>query len=353
MFKVRGFPRKNLKWWFSQESFIDLDPDFQRTGQVWKDLDRAFLIDSILNGYDVPKIYIADFSTHDIPALNKHKKKYAVIDGKQRLTAAFAFFRDKLPLAKKFKLESNPSLALGGLRYTELKKKHREVARLVEKFVLDIKVIETSDRRRIHDVFLRLNKASKALNGAEVRNAIIGRCVDAIRDLGKHRFFRQKIRFPTNRSQEKNATAKMLLLEYHGPSETKKKNLDAFVLEIGEAGSGRFNKTVARTRRNLDVMARVFKDQDALLGAQGHIALYYLFISRLRANELKSVRDFLVAFEAKRRKNRARNRLSQAGDAQLDAFDLTSRSTNDKSSLESRLKIIRSRHKHWKAHKQI
>lgn len=346
MFKVRAFPKKNLKWWFKNRTSIDLDPDFQRTSQVWKDRDKAFLIDSILNGFDIPKIYIADFTKHNIPALNVRAKSYAIIDGKQRLTAIFAFLNDRLPLQKKFVLESDPRLRLGNLRFSDLKKEHPRIAKIIEKYVLDVKSIQTDDRIQINNVFLRLNKASKALNGAEVRNAMIGKAVDAIRDLGKHRFFVRRIRFSTDRGQERNASAKILVLEYEGgPAETKKKNLDRFVITVGD-GNGRFNGTLRRVKANMNVLDGLFRDQDPLLGAQGHLPLYYMFISRLRAADQKRVRAFLEAFERQRVRNR--NRTTGRGDRDLDTYDLASRSTNDRISFVTRLRVIRAKFAAWK-----
>lgn len=346
MFKISAFSRKNLKWWSQHQTAIDLDPDFQRTSRVWRDRDKAFLIDSILNGFDIPKIYIADFTRHNLPALNRHGKSYVVIDGKQRLTAIFAFFHDRLPLHRKFVLESQPTRELGGLRWSALKRHHPRIAKIIERYALDVKVIETDDRRKINDVFLRLNKASKALNGAEVRNAMIGQAVDAIRELGANRFFVRKIRFATDRSQERNASAKILLLEYEGgPAETKKKNLDQFVIHVGENGGGRFNRTMRRVKANMDALYGSFQDQDPLLGAQGHLPLYYMFISRLRTADRVGVRDFLESFERQRVLNR--NSTSRH-DRELDRFDLASRTINDRSSLETRLRIVRSRYAAWR-----
>ena len=344
MFRVKAFPKKNLKWWFRKETAIDFDPDFQRTSRVWHDGDKAFLIDSILNGFDIPKIYIADFTNHNIPALNRRGKSYAIIDGKQRLTAIFAFLHNRLPLRKKFIFESQPTLRLGNLRFRELKRQQPQIAQIIEKFVLDVKVIETDERKKINDVFLRLNKAAKALNGAEIRNAMIGKAVEAIRTLAKDRFFLRRIRFATDRSQDRNTLAKILFLEYEGgPAETKRKSLDRFVITVGENGSGRFNRTIRRVKANLNVLHGLFRNQDPLLAAQGHLPLYYMFISRLRSTDRTAVRDFLETFE----RQRVRNRNTRGGDRALDAYDLASRSTNDKASFETRLRVIRERFAAW------
>jgi hypothetical protein len=101
MFEVMAFEARTLSWWYDQKDNIDLDPLYQRRAQLWSERDREFLIDSILNGYDVPKIYIADF-TFGLTKLHSTNKRYSVIDGKQRLGAIFDFFENKLRLAEDF-----------------------------------------------------------------------------------------------------------------------------------------------------------------------------------------------------------------------------------------------------------
>jgi hypothetical protein len=346
MFLLKSFPKKNLRWWFANKDRIDFDPDFQRKSTVWKGPDQAFLIDSILNGFDVPKLYIDDFTTHNVPELNTRGKSYAIIDGKQRLTAIVAFRQDKFALSSKFVLTSDPTRSLKGLKYGELKRNHPPVAALFDKYVLDVKSIETNEREKINEVFRRLNEASKALNGAENRNARIGKAVDAIRQISQHRFLTTRIRFDTSRSQEKNAAAKLLLLEFDGrsPKDTKKLQLDEFVVSIGAVGSGRFDRCVTRVSAQLDRLSEVFQNQDELLAAQGNIPLYYLFVSRLKAAERKKVRLFLLWFEKARRKNRN----ARLGDSDFDSYDINNRSTNDAGSYRERLRVIRKKHTEWK-----
>lgn len=347
MFKISNFPKKTLRWWLAHESSIDFNPEFQRTDRVWKQPEQAFLIDSILNDFEIPRLYIIDFSRHNIPALNRRRKRYAVIDGKQRVTAMFAFLNGKVKLSRLFHIESDPSLSLGGLRYPELKAREPRIARIIENFTPEVRVVESDDHARVNQFFLRLNKASKALNGAEIRNAFIEEAVDAIRVLSKDSFFRHKISFDTSRSQEKNAAAKVLLLEYEaGAAETKKNNLDRFVKKPGLAQSGRFKRALRRVTRNLKIMHSLFRDQDPLLGAQGHIPLYYLFITRLKAPNRQTVRAFIDDFE--RERVTYRNRTSGRINVALSEYDLASRTTNDKNSIEKRLRILRDKHAVWK-----
>jgi len=349
MFKISNHPKESLQWWLARASSIDMNPKFQRTDRVWKSPEQAFLIDSILNDFEVPRLYVIDFSKHNIPELNQRGKRYAVIDGKQRLTAMFAFLKNKVKLHRHFRLETDPNLSLGGLKYKELKARDAKLAALVEDFPPEVRVVESDDVARVIQFFLRLNKASKALNGAEMRNAFIEKAVDAIRVLSKHPFFRRRIRFDTSRSQEKNAAAKILLLEYEGnAAETKKGNLDRFVKQPGLAGSSQFKKALKNATKNLKVMQGIFHDHDPMLSAQGHVPLYYFFISRLKAAERAGVRTFIEDFE--RERVAYRNRTSGKVNVALNEYDLASRTTNDKKSIEKRLRIIRKKYALWKKH---
>ncbi len=77
---------------------IDIDPPYQRPSGAWDRTGRQRLIDSLLNGYDIPKFYLHDLRGQH-PTL-----VYAVIDGKQRLTTIWSFLEDGFPLADDFVL---------------------------------------------------------------------------------------------------------------------------------------------------------------------------------------------------------------------------------------------------------
>ncbi|EGU6938486.1 DUF262 domain-containing protein, partial [Salmonella enterica] len=64
------------------EGNVDLNPDFQRRN-VWDNQKRSRLIESLMIGYPVPEIVLAE--------VIGQKKKYVVIDGKQRLLAIYGF----------------------------------------------------------------------------------------------------------------------------------------------------------------------------------------------------------------------------------------------------------------------
>src|SRR5437016_1800533 len=108
-FRVRQFEVKTLSWWYARRSKIDMSPPYQRHGRLWSATDKAYLIDSILNGFDVPKIYVADFTWGD-SKLNKKRLPYAIIDGKQRFEAIFEFYDGLITLNDDFVYREDRSL---------------------------------------------------------------------------------------------------------------------------------------------------------------------------------------------------------------------------------------------------
>src|SRR5580692_8213368 len=137
MFQILKLEPKPVIWWVSQRSKIDVKPEYQREGRLWSRADKAFLIDSILNGYDIPKIYMADF-TVGVVKLNRKGLPYAIIDGKQRLEAINDFYSGKLLLDGEFVFQPNPKLKLAQLGYSDLKKNYPEIAGIFDSWPLSV-----------------------------------------------------------------------------------------------------------------------------------------------------------------------------------------------------------------------
>ena len=227
MFQILKLEAKPLLWWSTQQAKIDMQPVYQREGRLWSRADKAYLIDSILNGYDIPKIYIADFTVGGAK-LNKRGLPYAIIDGKQRLEAVFDFYNGNLLLDDEFVFQANPKLKLAGLGYPDLTKRYPEVADAFNTWPLSVVHVVTDEPEKIDELFVRLNR-SKPLTGAEIRNAMAGPVTELNRLLIKHELFRSCVSFSKKRAQDKNAATKLLLFEYSGmPVETKKASLDKF-----------------------------------------------------------------------------------------------------------------------------
>lgn len=339
---LRISPHKpmTLIWWWKNRSQIDFDPPYQRRGRLWSAADKAYLIDSIINGFDVPKLYLADFQFGQ-SKLNNARLPYAIIDGKQRLEAVFDFFDNKLTLGSKFTYRKVPSLALSGLSLRDLKKSYPSVADDFENASLDIMSVFADEEDDIHEIFVRLNK-SKPLTGAEIRNAIVGPVPDVIRTLATHDFFVENIKFGVLRAGDLNAVAKILLFEYAGEmTATKKKNLDEFAKD-GNIDRQKLELSSRRVIDTLNTMTEIFIPKDVLLSSAGIFPVYYWFVKGVREEAWSMVRRFLVWFEDARRENRERQKLQLGSnlDPNFSRFDTLNRSTNDLQSHIGRVAIL-------------
>ncbi len=342
MFSVRPFEARTLSWWSDERKNLDLSPSYQRRGRIWPTSDKAFLIDSVLNGYDIPKIYVADF-TYVSSSLNLARKPFAVIDGRQRLEAFFDFFDDHFPLADTFVFLEEATLRLNGLTYSQLKSKHPRIASRFENFNLSVMSVITDDEARINDLFVRLNR-SKPLSGAEVRNAMSGDVPEMIRRISGHQFFRDKISFNVNRKQDQNAAAKFLLLEHRGALvDTKKFNLDRFVKEALLSESTAIGAAADRVLKVLDRVAPCFDDRDPGLKLATGLPVYYWYFRNNEVSEETANR--VRAFEDARRSNKKTVSAGElgAGDEELQQYDYFNRSPDDATSHERRYQILLSR----------
>lgn len=162
-------------------SSIDDSPAYQRGGDAWSLGQRQRFIDSLLNGYDVPKLYL-----HDLRGQHP-TKVYAVVDGKQRLHAIWSFLADGFGLAEDFVVGGPPPATLRrpaaaptpSSRFSELDPQWQEL--LLGTF-LSVVLIREADEADIDDLFARLNDGTP-LTAAERRNALGGSVATLIRDV--------------------------------------------------------------------------------------------------------------------------------------------------------------------------
>ena len=316
---------------------LDRDP----SGESW--------FPAMLNGFDIPKIYLAELAL--LPdELRTPGKARAVIDGRQRFETLFDWFGGKLRLNDDFVLFEDPAVNAGGLNSRELAASHPRLASRVEKFQLSVMEVSTDNQDEINQLFIRLNQ-SKPLTGGETRNAMAGAAPAVLRRLARHAFFETRIRFSVLRGGDLNSAAKLLLIEFVGNLvDVKKRRLDTFVREIAregvqaEASVDTLELSEAAVARVLDAMSEVFTERDWLLRTQGQIPVYYWLIRDVGPHPL--LRDFLLAFEQDRENNRrlvGEVGTTGAVDVELLQYDQFNRSVNDQHSLRGRYQILRRR----------
>ena len=165
---------------------LNLEPGFQRNS-VWRLSDRRKLIQSILEGYPMPSIFLYRREEEGWPI-------YDVIDGKQRLETIFMYAGIKPFRRKSFDVRFQFPADDQSYAWTwkELEKWH-----LTGPFLsYRIQTVEVSgDLADIVDLFVRINSTGKALVSSEKRNAKFYKSPflkEAKRLAGKHRrFFRE------------------------------------------------------------------------------------------------------------------------------------------------------------------
>ncbi|TDG34822.1 DUF262 domain-containing protein [Pedobacter changchengzhani] len=341
MFTIRSFESRTISWWYDQKDEIDFSPSYQRKGRLWSKEDKSYLIDSILNGFDMPKIYLADFTFFN-SELNENRRPFAVVDGKQRFEAMFDFFDGNLTLDKDFLYLDDPTLILSNLSFKDLKTTHPKIASKFENFNLSIISIITDSDSLINEMFIRLNK-SKPLTGAELRNAMKGEVPEKTREIIKHNFFKDRVKFNTQRGQDSNVATKLLLIEFRGKFvDTGKGQLDKLVDDVIASESNNLNSSYLSIVHVLNNMNDSFINNDPLLSSSGLIPVYYWFY-RTYGDLYKDIRNFLVQFEQKRKANRT----GILKDEEYTSYDTLTRSVNNQTNLQGLFNVLTSKWKVW------
>lgn len=132
-----------------------LSPKFQRRA-VWDYKAKSYLIDSIIRGFPIPRIFIRESTNLDMSASRE------IVDGQQRLKTIFDFLDDG------FKISKIHNKEFGNTYYSDLKD---EVKKKFLKYpISSILLIDISDNE-VFDIFARLNTYSVKLNNQELLNS--------------------------------------------------------------------------------------------------------------------------------------------------------------------------------------
>lgn len=328
---------------YSEKDQIVVDPEYQRNGGVWTPEKKQLLIDSILNNYDIPKIYFHQF---DRKEKQRTDKSYAIIDGKQRIETIWSFIEGKFCLSDDFEYQDDNSIRLASLSYDDISKEYPKIKIKFDSFVLPIVGVQTDDLDLIEDMFSRLNEAVP-LNSAEKRNAFGGDMVNEIRKISRHSFFANKVKFENNRYQHYEAAGRLLLVEVSLEEsekiyDTKKVYLDSMVKKYKTGHISVINRVSAIVKTYLDEMDKLFTISDNLLRAQGNIVVYYLLFKWAREENYPLTRSKLLTFTELVKSNRELAEINyEEADFDLLEYDrLTQQGTNDASNIRERLRIL-------------
>jgi hypothetical protein len=187
---------------YDKQRTLVLNPIFQRRA-VWNEKAKSYLIDTILRGKPIPKI----FMRQKINASTKSSIR-EVVDGQQRLRTILSFINDG------FKVSTLHNPDYGGLYFSQLPP---EVQTQLLSYEVSVDLLVNMPDNEILDIFGRLNSYAVVLNDQERINATHFSAFKIVADnLGfKYNQFwlTQKILAPAQilRMQEINLVADLLI----------------------------------------------------------------------------------------------------------------------------------------------
>lgn len=135
---------------------LELNPRFQRR-PVWTDKAKSFLIDTILRGKPIPKVFIRQ----KINVTTKTSMR-EVVDGQQRLRTILSFVKDGFMVSKR------QNALHGGLLFSQL---HEDVQAQMLAYEISVDLLINLPDSEILDIFSRLNSYAVVLNEQEKINA--------------------------------------------------------------------------------------------------------------------------------------------------------------------------------------
>lgn len=219
---------------------LDLSPRFQRRDR-WDRERQSQLIESFILNVPVPPVYLAEES----------RGVFAVIDGKQRLTAIAQYMDDEFFLTKLQLLKD-----LEGLKFSQLGSDIASTLRLRPLRAVTI-LRQTPDWVK-HEVFVRLNRGGQPLNAQEIRNVSFASPLnDQLIGLAENQFLHRQLKITSTRS---SAYADMsnveIVVRFFALSETwnqfggnLRNALDQFMLDRHLAGPAEVAALSARFSR--------------------------------------------------------------------------------------------------------
>lgn len=154
-FDSRTYSINDFVEWDKQGQ-LELNPFFQRRA-IWSDKAKSYLIDTILRGKPIPKIFIRQ----KINVTTKTSTR-EVVDGQQRLRSILSFIKDGFVVSKRQNSEH------GGLNFSQFPE---DVQAQILSYEVAVDLLINLPDSEVLDIFGRLNSYAIVLNEQERLNA--------------------------------------------------------------------------------------------------------------------------------------------------------------------------------------
>lgn len=226
----RRTKQQSIGWFIDQQQFkkLDLNPDYQRGGEVWSQEYKNYFIDTILRNFPAPAIFLHVDTGADGRTI------YHVVDGKQRLTTIFEFIIDGFPIGKPKKYY-NPPPDLVGKVFSEFPD---QVRKLFYEYEMPIQEVLNAPRDELIEAFYRLNRNVAKLTKQELRHAKYdGTFITLIENLADDPFWEEFGLFgkaKARRMADVEFISEIFLLTMHGVLDGSDTTLDNYYADYDD-----------------------------------------------------------------------------------------------------------------------
>ncbi|UYZ61186.1 DUF262 domain-containing protein [Hymenobacter latericus] len=270
---------------------INPAPQYQRA-PVWRLEKKKLLIDSILNGYDLPKFYFRH--TPQNPTY-----KYEVADGQQRLNSIVEFVNDRV----KLDVVEIEGIEHKNLYYSDLTREQK--AKLLS-YKLSVSIVEEATSSEIRTLFARLQMGVNLIP-VELRHALASNLGFMIQSVVETHTFFKNSRILESRYKHQDYLDHAVCLVFYG--ETKPLNaasLKSLYTNFADIDANECMPEFAKIQKVLLWMDQinahakgVFKNKWTFVDM-----FYMLFLNHDRIKKVKAsnIAQKLLSFEVRRKK---------------------------------------------------
>src|SRR6266571_1928958 len=217
LFNTRNYSVRDFDEWTERGELV-LAPKFQRR-EVWSDKARSYLIDTIVRGKPIPKIYMRQDTN---PSSRRTTRE--IVDGQQRLHTVLTFLKNG------FKISKTHNDEFGGKFFSGLSEKTQ---RDILKYEFAVDLLQDMPDKDVYDTFARINTYGASLKAQELRNAkwfgdfktsVYTLANDFVTFWEANKIFTSKL---MSRMAEAEFVSELLIAMCGGISEGKKSVIDA------------------------------------------------------------------------------------------------------------------------------
>lgn len=176
---IRGESIERIYGFFLERRFL-VNRRYQRK-LVWTIEEKQAFIDSLVNGYPVPLILLAESVADD-------EKRFEVIDGMQRLNAIASFIEGHYSLRDSYfdldAMASTKESADSGELKQRTPKLERSICTRIASYQVPLSIYELTEHQEVDEVFRRINAYGRQLSRQDLRQAgALGNFSDLVRRL--------------------------------------------------------------------------------------------------------------------------------------------------------------------------